>query len=223
MPTSQFAQTYNSFSGVDIIPSFNGIPIGEMQGISFTVTREKAPLYTMGQADPRSYSRGKRGIAGALVFLVFDRSALFDTLSKNQGDNQSYFWANTWEIPEVVNQVGPPLVTEIQDAIGELSPTAQLNTADYKISQKAWYHDQIPPFDIFLLAINEYGHSAQMEVKGVEILNMGSGTSVDDITIDESCTYVARQIVPWISRGHVSASDEPGRSYAFRNTDGSSG
>ena len=32
----------------------------------------------MGCAEPRSFSRGKRGIAGTLVFTVFDRDALID-------------------------------------------------------------------------------------------------------------------------------------------------
>ena len=70
-----FTRTYNSFSGVDMLVAFNNKIIGELQGISYTVQREKAPVYTMGSADPRSFSRGKRGIAGSMVFMVFDRSA----------------------------------------------------------------------------------------------------------------------------------------------------
>jgi len=78
MPGSAVTQTYNSFSGVDMIVTFGNVTVGEVQGVSYTVTREKAPLYTMGSANPRSFSRGKRGIAGSLIFLVFDRSALLD-------------------------------------------------------------------------------------------------------------------------------------------------
>ncbi len=37
------------------------------QAINYSVTREKAPIYTMGSADCRSYSRNKRGIAGGLI------------------------------------------------------------------------------------------------------------------------------------------------------------
>ena len=62
---------YNSFSGVDIKAVFGDKVIGELQAISYSVSREKAPLYTMGSADCRSYSRGKRGIAGTLIFLMF--------------------------------------------------------------------------------------------------------------------------------------------------------
>lgn len=59
MPEQSYTQTYNSFSGVDMVVTFGGKIIGELQGLSYTVTREKAPLYTMGSADPRSFSRGK--------------------------------------------------------------------------------------------------------------------------------------------------------------------
>lgn len=35
----------------------------------------------MGSAEPRSFSRGKRGIAGNLVFVTFNRDALLEELS----------------------------------------------------------------------------------------------------------------------------------------------
>lgn len=47
--TARLSRSYNSFSGVDIKAAFAGKPIGELQGVSYTVTREKAPLYTMGE------------------------------------------------------------------------------------------------------------------------------------------------------------------------------
>jgi len=62
--SSEFSKTYNSFSGVDMQASFAGQHISDLQGVSFTVTREKGPLYTMGSPSPRAFSRGKRGIAG---------------------------------------------------------------------------------------------------------------------------------------------------------------
>ena len=71
-------RSYNNYSGVDITPIFQGQPIGEIQAISYAVNREKAAVYTMGKADPRAFSRGKRAIAGSLIFIVFDRHALLD-------------------------------------------------------------------------------------------------------------------------------------------------
>ncbi len=56
-----------------------------MQAVSYSVTREKAPIYTMGSADVRSFSRNKRGIAGSLVWVNFDRHALLDLVYKLGG------------------------------------------------------------------------------------------------------------------------------------------
>jgi len=48
-----------------------------------------------------------------------------------------------------------------------------------------------------LTALNEYGHMARMEIRGLEVLNSGSGISVDDITLDENMTWVATDVIPW--------------------------
>ena len=73
---SEYSQTYQSFSGADIKATFGNVVIGELASITVSVTREKAPVFTMGNPNPRSFSRGKRGIAGSLTFTVFDRDAL---------------------------------------------------------------------------------------------------------------------------------------------------
>lgn len=187
--TSEVTRTYNSMSGTDIQATFAGKIIGTLQGISFTVTREKAPVYTMGSANPRAYSRGKRGIAGSLIFVVLNKSNLLEALGTS-----TMFWASmedrTWlrtkgSVGE--SQVSPDEVNTGFDAaqVGEVRKSY------------AWYHDQIPPFNIVLTAMTEYGVAARMSVIGVEVLNAGSGISIDDITTDENMTFVARDIVPW--------------------------
>lgn len=75
-----------SFSGSDLVVSFGPRVIGELQQISWAVEREKAPVYTLGNPDPRSFSRGKRGIAGSLVFAVFDRDALLVEMKEAWSD-----------------------------------------------------------------------------------------------------------------------------------------
>lgn len=57
--TSRYTRTYTSFSGTDIKVVFHNQVMAEIQGISYSVTREKAPSYVMGSADPVSFSRGK--------------------------------------------------------------------------------------------------------------------------------------------------------------------
>lgn len=201
---ARLARTYNSFSGVDIQAVFAGHPIGELQGVSYTVTREKAPLYTMGSPDPRAFSRGKRGIAGSLIFLVFDRSNLLEAL---EGD--SLFWADVADLSYLKSNAGVDRKgTNTKDFVSQTTspPVGQDSYREAVVQQmRAWYHDQIPPFDIVLTALNEYGHAARMIIRGVEILNAGSGISIDDITTDENMTFVATDIIPWQSLGWADA------------------
>lgn len=56
------------------------------------------------------------------------------------------------------------------------------------------YSDEVPPFDITINFLNEYGQSSKMTIFGVEILNEGMGMSVDDITTEKACTFIARSI-----------------------------
>lgn len=72
--------TLTSFSGADLIATFANKAIGELQQISWAVQRDKAPVFTCGSADARSFSRGKRGIAGSMVFAVFDHDSLVEAL-----------------------------------------------------------------------------------------------------------------------------------------------
>lgn len=44
MPASEFVRGYNSFSGVDIKAIFAGRAVGSLQGISYSISREKAPI-----------------------------------------------------------------------------------------------------------------------------------------------------------------------------------
>lgn len=41
MTTEKYTSTYSSFGGADIVASFNGKVIGELQAISYSVNREK--------------------------------------------------------------------------------------------------------------------------------------------------------------------------------------
>lgn len=193
--------SYSSFSGADIHATFRSVRIGALQGISYTVTREKAPIYTMGDASPRGFSRGKRGIAGSLIFAVFDRTNLLYALGED-----TKFWADAEDVSrdallrERAADVSGPR-TNPQAELAE-DPTGDLRNS-YRLSY-AFYHDQIPPFDVVLTAMNETGNLSRMKILGVEILNAGSGVSIDDITTDENMTFVARDIIPWTPIANVS-------------------
>ena len=57
-----------------------------------------------------------------------------------------------------------------------------------------WYSDQALPFDVTMAAANEYGAAASCKLFGVEILNEGFGSSVDDSVLEMQATFVARSV-----------------------------
>lgn len=194
---SEYTKTYTTFSGCDIVCTFGNTVIGELQAITYSVSREKAPVYTMGSAEPRSFSRGKRGIAGTLVFTVFDRDALIEGLKEHIAQSASF------------HRMGGELTTQaisIDDWDKKMTESAQSETTGNtggdassitnKIAPTAdpKYADEIPPFDVTISFANEYGQKAVLVIYGVEILNEGSGFSIDSVTSEKACTFVARRI-----------------------------
>jgi hypothetical protein len=55
-----------------------------------------------------------------------------------------------------------------------------------------WYSDQILPFDVSIAGANEYGAMAAAKIFGIEILNEGWGSSMDDAVSEMQATFVAR-------------------------------
>jgi len=201
--SSPYSRSYNSFSGVDIKGVFANKVIASLQAISYSITREKAPIYTMGSADPRSFSRGKRGIAGTLVFVVFDRHVLLSELGGYATGGGLRFQSDIDDIrPEF--KVKASLQSNLTSTSG-VTPADTVDSQESNIATVggdqevagAWYTDQIPPFDVTLAAANEYGALAVMRIFGVELLNEGYGVSIDDIVSEQQHTYVARQIIGW--------------------------
>lgn len=159
----QYLASLNTFSGADLVVNFHDKVIGEIQQISWSISRAKAPIYSLGSADPRSFSRGNRGIGGSFVLFNFDQDALIRELTE----------INTWK------QIAPPAMftakgniphgenngldferllsmTEFGGSIGDIVETVDGSNPDYKVNQPAnfdllgpqtiMYADQLPPF-----------------------------------------------------------------------------
>ena len=164
----------------------------------------------MGSANPRAFSRNQRGIASSLVWVNFDRHALL-ALINDQGGT---FVANTDEIrppytitdgtfigqstifnSTITNSLGIPSSAAIEQA--SQAPISSVSQDTALATPLA--SDQILPFDVTLAGTTEYGAAASMKIFGVEILNEGWGTSVDDAVNDMQTTFIARWVVRSIS------------------------
>ena len=192
----KYTKTYSTFGGSDIVCSFDDVVIGECQAITYSITREKVAVYTLGSAEPRSFSRGKRGIAGNLVFIVFNRDALLSSL----GDRKiSKYKGN--DVVTILNEYDTRFLS--MDEWDDYMTNAALDNAgqpdEYTnalVNDQAQpiYADELLPFDITISCANEYGQRAVTVIYGVEIMNEGVGFSIDSPTSERAYTFVARAV-----------------------------
>lgn len=133
----------------------------------------------------------KRGIAGTLVFTVFDRDALLEEFAKEQQKittfNANYLERDT----AVVNALS---IDDWDAHMNGSQVDTKTNTKTRTVVPK--YADEILPFDVTITFANEYGQKASITIYGVELLNEGSGYSVDTVTTEKAYTFVARSISP---------------------------
>ncbi|MGD9697428.1 hypothetical protein [Acinetobacter sp.] len=167
------SKTMTTFSGCDIKAYFENVEIGNLQGISLSVNREVRPVFTMGRTDVVSYSRGKRGVAGSLIMTVFDRDAF-------------------WDIKEVANYYA-----KHSDLKAGGGSAASITKIGGSLKNHPNYSDQIPPFNITLVAQNEFGNAMVMRIYGVHLVSEGQGMSVDDNVAESQFTFVAHNVQWW--------------------------
>ena len=200
MSASEYMKTYTTFGGCDIVPTFNGKVIGEIQAITYSLTREKVPVYTMGSAEPRSFSRGKRGIAGNLVFISFNRDALLaelgdKSISKYKANDPA--WLKDQQAAQFISiEQWDHYMSSLANSEGTTGEAGVIGDTRSLVTDEAKpvYADEILPFDITISLANEYGNKAVTVIYGVEILNEGIGFSIDSPTSERAYTFVARSV-----------------------------
>ena len=198
-------RAFNSFSGADIKAVFANNEVGNLMAVSYAIQREKAPIYVLGEANPRAFSRGKRGIAGSLIFIQFDTHAIleqFNVDANNLSDPLGNFVKKKYEIS--------PSQLEATDAITIPGVPADPSSPDFAQIAKAFYADQLPAFDITIAAANEYGTTARCVIHGVELMNEGWGMGIEDRQADMQTTYLARAVSRWASKPRIGVLERAG-------------
>lgn len=220
LPTGNLQGTYSVFTGTDIYTVFADTIISTIQGISYSITRQKAPIYTMGSPDPRAFARSKRGIAGSMILTTFDRHALADfmressfaakknSIETTQTNPQNRTaGVSTDEYARAIQTVGPQDVGDVTGIntanLGNLTGTPDTMSE----STQPMFTDQLMPFDTTLMGSNEYGLGSVMRVFSLEILNEGSGVSIDDTSNEIQMTYIARLISPWTNQQSITSTN----------------
>ena len=212
---ANFVKTYTTHSGIDIKALFDDMQVMTMQGIAVSVTREKVPIYALGSPRPLSISRGKRGIAGTLQFVLFDREALYALMI----DQDHYYYAHADDI-NWLNHTSNPATYTAEMGNNVVQVGGNQYGAARSVRTPAEYMDQIFPFDVTLNAFNEYGNGSFSAIIGIEIINEGTGLSTDDLTNEVQCTYIALHRLPWTPLDSVDSNGNYWSSDVNLNSDG---
>jgi hypothetical protein len=169
--TNQYGKVDTSFSGADIVATITplgGKPIvfGEVQTLSYSIYRPTTPVYTLGRINPKGVVRGQRTIAGSLIFTVFDR--------------------------HVLKQVMESYNTSVGDTVSDDTYIfSDIELIEMKNNMKT---DEMPPFDLNITFLNEYGNSATLNIYGVHILTEGQTMSIEDMITENTMQYIAMDI-----------------------------
>ena len=149
-----------------------------------------------------------QGIAASLVWVNFDRHAMLALVYKLGGQfvanvddlkpqfmtNQNAFLSQTAIYQSTLQRdSGQSAGATIDQFDGQ--PVSAVS--GFKELASPWYSDQILPFDITLAGTNEEGAASCTKITGVEVLNEGTGVSIDDAVTGFQCSFVAREVQPW--------------------------
>jgi hypothetical protein len=118
--------------------------------------------------------------------FVADKDEIRPQFQDTQANGNAVFASS------LVRSIGP----SIQSTIDALDLVTINEAASDKELATPWYSDQVLPFDITIAGANEYGAAAACKIFGVEILNEGWGTSIDDAVSEMQATLVARAVEP---------------------------
>ena len=199
---------YKTFTGADISCFINDRRVGSLQAVTCSVTREIQPIYVMGDPNPKAFAKGKRGIAGSLVFSQFDRDALLhDVFSEfTSKSSEASTTAGLWKwLADKGYYSGSPdsvLTTEGYKLMRDMAGNLEKEYEEIRtmVGQRViQYADQIPPFNISITMVSEEGAAAVASIYGVQLINQGFGWSLDDITNEAAYTFVCRSVMPLTS------------------------
>ena len=202
-----YEEKYISKSGTEINAVINGKKFGNLQMVKFGIQRDMVNNYVMGVVDAVSVSKGKRGVTGACIFLIFERDTLLEAVNDKQvflTNHELINYGNDKDTNGINNRLDTKLNPALQaggsirDTKAFDPSTAQSVFSSFGRASTPKLIDQIPPFDIILVGISEAsGHGSRMIIHGVQFNSDQGGTSIDDMNLERQTSFLARRVTPW--------------------------
>jgi hypothetical protein len=132
-----------------------------------------------------------------MVFTVFDRDALTFLYDHSTNTRAIAKFVTAYaNLNQTANGASILSLDDWEEAMQGIYPGPEGDSTQLFAQGKAYYADQLKPFDVTITFLNEYGNAAKMSIYGCEIINEGSGMSIDDITSEKACTFVAQGLSP---------------------------
>lgn len=172
-------EKYISKSGTEISAVINGKKFGSLQMVKFGIQRDMVNNYVMGVVDAVSVSKGKRGVSGACIFLIFERDLLLDAVQDRKvflTHHERLNYGNDKDTNGINNRLDTKLNPALQaggsirDTSAFDGSTAQSVFSSFGYTTSPKLIDQVPPFDIILVGISESsGHGSRMIIHGFNL------------------------------------------------------
>jgi hypothetical protein len=183
-------QTYSTFSGADIVLMMGGTEIGGATAYVVNVSRDKVPQYVFGDPDPKAFTRGARHVSGQLTGLMLHEDSFIDALKACLQSPDSYIYKVGTEFIKHRMAIGG-----ITGNVTEMKIDDGFLTALLKF--KPLYLDELPPIDLLVVGVNEFGAAAKSEVIGAEFTSHSEAFNSQTTAGIEQASFIARAYVPW--------------------------
>lgn len=191
----------STFSGADVAIIFGDEYIGECMSFTIGVNREAGPLYVMGRKSPIAVPKGKRGVGGSFILAQLGYDALLQYVANVFKDPKyRQVWVrkdeNVPQIAEGTQSFKDFTTSALTSAGGTASATTASTVAanDLWTQTEPFYVDQLPPFNVTVVGVNEQGDKMGFRVYGLTILNEGLALSIDELNVEKRYTFIATAV-----------------------------
>lgn len=194
-------------SGIQTRLFFKGKRVGAIQAISWTTQRETGTIYEMGDIKPVAIASGKEGYGGSIVLAKMHGHDLLTVFNTNE--EIIHLWqdqvamrdlqrgiGNDGEIKST-SKTGSNAFLVSDTVVGAYKKITEGSIYGNRIRTQAWTVHQLPPLDLVMVNSGEHGQISYMKILGIKFVNSGSSSSIDDIVMSESYTYICTDIIPW--------------------------
>lgn len=191
----------STFSGADVAIIFGDEYIGECMSFTIGVNREAGPLYVMGRKSPIAVPKGKRGVGGSFILAQLGYDALLKYVANVFKDEQyRKVWIrkdeNVPQIAEGTESFKDFTQSALTSSAGNATATSASTVAsnDLWVQTDPFYVDQLPPFNVTVVGVNEQGDKMGFRVYGMTILNEGLALSIDELNVEKRYTFIATAV-----------------------------